>query len=98
MSIPFVPAGFPGYSLDQNIPNPFTGTTAITYQIPEKGFVTLKVFDAGGRTIQTLVNKNQDAGTYTYWFDIPNTHSANFYCKLSVNGYKKIIKMLMMKD
>ncbi len=93
-----IPKEKPGYQLEQNSPNPFTDKTAITYIIPEKGFVTLKVFDSGGRTVKTMVKEIQEAGTYTYIVELPNLASANFYCKLSVNGNKKVIKMIMIKE
>ncbi|MGE5353770.1 MAG: Ig-like domain-containing protein, partial [Acidobacteriota bacterium] len=50
-------AGKPSsYSLDQNYPNPFNPSTSLSYQIPENGFVSLKVFDLLGREVATLVN------------------------------------------
>jgi photosystem II stability/assembly factor-like uncharacterized protein len=87
----------PGYSLEQNFPNPFTGKTTIRYTIPEKGFVSLKVFDAAGRTLKTFVKQNQEKGSYSYNFSLPESTDAYFICKLKVNGYQKIIKMVMVK-
>jgi photosystem II stability/assembly factor-like uncharacterized protein len=87
-----------GYHLEQNIPNPFSEKTTIHYTIPEKGFVTLKIFDAAGRTIRTLVKQDQEMGSYSYEFSLPKSDNAYFICKLSVNGYQKIIKMTKMKD
>jgi len=86
-----------GYHMEQNKPNPFSTETIITYTIPEKGFVTLRVFDMGGRTLRTLVKKQQEAGTYSYKFSLPKSANANFISKLDVNGYQKIVKMTMVK-
>ena len=88
----------PGYTLYQNFPNPFTDQTTITYVLPEAGFVMLKVFDSGGRTVKTLVSEMQNAGTYTYLVNLPNLATANFYCKLSVNDFNHVIKMKMVHD
>ncbi|MGE5353148.1 MAG: Ig-like domain-containing protein, partial [Acidobacteriota bacterium] len=44
------------YTLSQNYPNPFNPSTSLSYQIPENGFVSLKVFDLLGREVATLVN------------------------------------------
>ena len=47
------------FKLYQNYPNPFESSTNIVYQIPEDGFVVLKVYDLLGREIETLMNTNQ---------------------------------------
>src|SRR5690606_38595499 len=57
------------YLLEQNYPNPFNPSTSINYQIPEDGFVSLKIYDVLGNEIQTLVNENKTMGKYTAAFD-----------------------------
>ena len=89
---------YTGYNLKQNHPNPFTDKTTITYTIPEAGFVNLRVFDFGGRTVSRVVEDYQQAGTYSYEINIPNLASGNFYCKISVNGFVQRIKMVMVKE
>jgi len=42
-------------ALDQNFPNPFKQSTSITFEIPQKGFVNLAVFDNSGRLVRTLI-------------------------------------------
>ncbi|MGH7451684.1 MAG: M4 family metallopeptidase, partial [bacterium] len=51
-------------ALHQNYPNPFNPTTNIKFQIPNSGFVLLKVFDNLGREVATLVDEQLNAGTY----------------------------------
>jgi hypothetical protein len=53
------------YALYQNAPNPFLKSTAIQYQLPAKGRVSLKVYDLTGRLVSTLVNGEEEAGFYT---------------------------------
>ncbi|MCZ6702306.1 MAG: hypothetical protein O6940_04615, partial [Ignavibacteria bacterium] len=50
------------FRLEQNYPNPFNPSTMIRYEIPERSFVTLKVFDVLGNEIVTLVNEEKTAG------------------------------------
>ncbi len=60
------------YSLLQNYPNPFNPTTNIVYQIKEKGFVSLKVFDILGREVSQLVNETKEPGEYIVTFNASN--------------------------
>lgn len=49
------------YILSQNSPNPVFSSTTIKYALPERSKVELKAYDASGRDIATLVDKNQFA-------------------------------------
>ncbi len=52
------------FSLEQNYPNPFNPSTSIIYSIPQKSFVTLKIFNALGEEISQLVNEEREGGRY----------------------------------
>jgi hypothetical protein len=52
------------YYLNQNYPNPFNSRTIISYQIKERSYVKLSVYDIKGELLITLINKEQDAGYY----------------------------------
>jgi hypothetical protein len=56
------------FNLMVNTPNPFNNYTAIKWQIPMKSRITISIYDALGRNIKTLVNKEAAAGYYcTVW-------------------------------
>ena len=78
-------------------PNPFNPYSVIGYQIPEAGNVTLKVFDALGREVKTLVNENKTAGKYTARFDGSNLASGVYYYRLTCNQFTSTKKMILMK-
>ncbi|OGX83840.1 S8 family serine peptidase [Hymenobacter glacialis] len=50
-------------------PNPFTGTTTITYALAQDGPVSVEVFNAMGAKVQTLVVGNETAGSHQVKFD-----------------------------
>ncbi len=65
------------FKLEQNYPNPFNPTTVISYQLSGNGSVNLKVYDALGNEIATLINEEKSAGKYSLNFNIQqNTNSA----------------------
>ena len=85
------------FSLWQNYPNPFNPTTAIRFEIPQSGFVSMKVFDVLGREVATLVNEEKSPGSYSVRWDATNIGSGTYFCKLESNGRREIRKMLLMK-
>jgi hypothetical protein len=48
-----------------NSPNPLVNKTTFTYNLPEAGKVELVVYDNLGKSIRTLVDKDQNAGLHT---------------------------------
>ncbi len=74
------------YYLSQNYPNPFNPSTKINYVLPNQSFVSLKVYDAMGREVQTLVNGNLNAGTYNVEFSGEGFSSGVYFYKLEVRS------------
>jgi len=85
------------YGLFQNYPNPFNSGTAISYQIRQQGYVTLKVFDVLGREVASLVNESQKPGTYEISFDASQYSSGVYYYKIQAGDFTEIKKMVLMK-
>jgi hypothetical protein len=85
------------FALAQNYPNPFNPTTAIGYQLSANGHATLKIYDAIGREVATLVNEVKEAGTYTVQFDGATLSSGIYFAKLSSDGKTQVKKLLLMK-
>jgi hypothetical protein len=85
------------YSLAQNYPNPFNPSTVITYQLPVSNSVTLEVFDMLGRTVATLVNQRQAAGSYSVNFNAAAFSSGVYFYKLTSGSFTETKKMLLVK-
>lgn len=89
------------FDLDQNFPNPFNPATTIRYSIPERGFVTIKVYNILGKELTTLVNGEHSPGIYETTFDagmIPGgIASGVYFYRLSVNENSVTRKMLLMQ-
>jgi len=85
------------FSLSQNYPNPFNPSTVISFSLPAVSQVSLKVFDALGREVQTLVNERMQAGTFEVSFDASNFTSGIYYYTLSSGDFKETRKMILIK-
>ncbi len=95
-----------GFVLHQNYPNPFNPTTTIAFDISTDAVVALRVYDLLGREIQTLVNEEMPAGTYTVRWNGQNDSgqpvpSGMYFVRMTaVAGQKSIVavqKMLLLK-
>jgi len=85
------------FSLYQNYPNPFNPSTMIKYQIPDAGFVTLKVYDVLGNEVALLINEQKQAGRYEISFDASYFSSGVYIYKITVNDFASAKKMILMK-
>lgn len=84
-------------TLFQNYPNPFNPSTLISYALPLSGGVTLRIYNIGGQVVNELVNRFQNAGTYTIVFDAANLASGTYFYKLQSNGYNQTRRMTVIK-
>jgi hypothetical protein len=53
-------------ALSQNVPNPFNPSTKISFALPTRGLVDLRVFDVRGALVRTLATGELDAGMHDY--------------------------------
>ena len=74
-------------TLSQNFPNPFSGPTTIDYYLTGGGVVKLKVYDALGREVDTLVDGFQDGEQwYNVRFDSRGIAAGTYFVRLEVLG------------
>jgi hypothetical protein len=83
--------------LHQNFPNPFNPVTTIKYEIPERANVSLKVYNALGQEIITLINEIQFAGIYEKDFNGNELNSGVYFAVLTINQSIFVSKMLLIK-
>ncbi len=85
------------YSLYQNYPNPFNPSTVISYQIPSKGHVSLKIYDALGVEVASLLDEVKEAGIYDVNFNAENLTSGVYFYTLISNNFMQTNKMILVK-
>lgn len=72
------------FILEQNYPNPFNPSTIINFQLPEDGFVSLKVYDILGNEIMNLIEEEKTAGRYEVNFNASNFASGVYIYRLEI--------------
>ncbi len=85
------------FRLEQNFPNPFNPNTRISWQSPESGWQTLKVYDVLGNEIITLVDEFKPSGFYEIEFDAASLSSGVYFYKLKAGDFLAVKRMLLMK-
>lgn len=81
----------------QSDPNPFESRTSIRYGIPQDAFVSLIVYDALGRKVATLVERDQPAGAYETRFDGRGLASGVYFYRLTAGEFQETKKTLLLK-
>ena len=85
------------YSLEQNFPNPFNPTTMVAYSVPEASIVTLRVYDALGREVETLVNEKKEAGRYSVQFTADHLSSGVYFYRITAGNFVQTKKMTVLR-
>jgi hypothetical protein len=85
------------FYLYQNYPQPFNPSTKIKFQIPERSFVSLKVFDALGREVAFLVNEEKTTGNYEVEFNGSTLTSGIYFYQLKAENFVDTKKMILLR-
>ncbi len=80
-----------------NYPNPFNPSTIIRYSIPEASFTSIKIYNALGKEVSSLVNETKSAGTYEVEFNAHNLSSGIYYYTLQAGSLIQTKKMILIK-
>lgn len=86
------------YSLSQNYPNPFNPSTTFRFNIHEKSFVKLRVFNSLGIEIELIVNRELSPAVYEARWDASNYPSGVYFYSLIAEGAViQTRKMILVK-
>jgi len=85
------------YSLEQNYPNPFNPSTIINFSISKSEFVTMKIYNALGQEVTTVVNEFLNAGSYKVNFNAENLAAGMYVYKITAGNFTSSKKMLLLK-
>ncbi len=78
-------------------PNPFNAATMITFDLPQDGPVTLSIFDARGRQVQTLVDGQVTAGRHRLTWDASLLPAGIYLIRLQTPGSMASQRAVLVK-
>jgi len=85
-------------NLFQNYPNPFNPNTKISWQSSVSSWQSLKVYDALGREIETIVDEYIEAGIHSSLYIVNYTlPSGVYFYQLKAGSFVETKKMLLLR-
>lgn len=85
------------FELEQNFPNPFNPSTRIEYNLEKNTKVLLRIFDALGCQIATLVDEEQLKGTHTIDFSAGSLSAGVYYYVITSENLYAVKSMIILK-
>lgn len=85
------------YRLSQNYPNPFNPTTNISFSLPDRQSINIKVYDALGCEIKTLVDEIKEAGEHSITFNASDLNSGIYFYVMRSSGFFETKKLIVVK-
>jgi hypothetical protein len=91
------------YRLEQNYPNPFNPSTTISFFLPVKDQISVKIYDMLGKEIRTLIdNQEYPAGSSRITWDGRNNAgqpaaSGTYFYSLIYGNFRMTQKMMLLK-
>jgi hypothetical protein len=85
------------YSLLQNYPNPFNSETTFRYDLKQPGHTTLRIYNLLGQEVATLVDRLEQAGSYTRSYNMNGLPSGVYLYRLSSGSFDQTRKLMLLR-
>ncbi len=88
--------------LDPAYPNPFNPRTIVPFEMAERGAVEMKIFDAAGRLVRTLVERVYEQGRHTAVWDGKDNKGAAvasgvYFCRFRTGVYTATTRLALVR-
>jgi hypothetical protein len=85
------------FALEQNYPNPFNPSTQISFTVPAQSRVNLAVYDLLGRRIETLVDGELNAGSFTTTWQAASFSSGVYFIRMETGNFSATRNVTLVK-
>jgi hypothetical protein len=83
------------FRLNQNHPNPFTGSTTIPFSLSTPAHIRIRIFDALGRQVRTIADEWRDSGQHCLVFDATGLPPGVYTCRMEAGRTTISRKMII---
>jgi len=83
--------------LFSNYPNPFNAMTTITFYVPKKTFVEIRIYNIYGRELLKLVPKHYEKGYYETSWDAEGLSSGIYIAQIKAGSFTASRKLILQK-
>ena len=85
------------YYLSPAYPNPFNPSTNISFSLPERAYVSLKLFDVTGREVAAIVSEQMSAGSHSRTWNAAGMSSGVYFYRLQAGSYVETKKLILLR-
>lgn len=85
------------FGLHKAYPNPFNPSVTLSYGLQKDAQTTLRVFNRRGQLVETLVNENQNIGTYSVQWQPVNLSAGVYIVRLQSGNQTNLQKVVFVK-
>jgi len=85
------------FSLGQNVPNPATESTTISFYLEKNAFVTLKILDMLGREVSTIAEEELPPGNYSRSWNAAGFPSGEYFYRLQTGNQSQTKSLVLLK-
>jgi hypothetical protein len=83
--------------LGPSYPNPFNPTTTLDFALAADTQVTLKLYDAGGRLVRTLIDASMATGYHRAALHATGLASGIYYCRMQAGDFTATRQLVLVK-
>lgn len=87
----------PVFGLEQNCPNPFNPVTTLRFSLARDAQASIKLYDAKGREVRTLVDAELPAGRHVVTLDGAGLASGVYFCRMVAGEFVETRKLVLLK-
>ncbi len=80
-----------------NYPNPFNGSTVVSFTVPHANRVTVAIYNVNGELVTKLLNKSLAAGEHSVRWNAEGISSGVYFCKVISGNLNATRKLILVK-
>jgi subtilisin-like proprotein convertase family protein len=85
------------FILKPNYPNPFNDQTSIDFELTEPSFVRLSIYDAGGRLVEELINRDYSSGEHRLIWKAEKQTPGSYFIRLEAGKHLEYRKIILVR-